>query len=130
MSYTRHTWVTGEIISKGGLNNIEAGVLANDTAITALQTALAARGLAYEGTVTLTNSQKWPFNNSLKSVSIGHTFDNTDYTVVIKSAVSSDGANVGEVYCTDYGTNAFKMGYTGSAASVTVTYVVIGGFLA
>lgn len=129
MSYVRHTWATGEIITRAGLNNIEAGVLANDTAIAALQTTLAARGLAYEGTATLTNTQLWPFNSSLKSVSIGHTFPNTGYAVVIKSAEASDGGNIGEIYCTDFGTNAFKMGYTGSAASVTVTYAVIGGFV-
>ena len=38
MAYTKKTWTTGEILTATGMNNIEDGVAANDTAITELNT--------------------------------------------------------------------------------------------
>ena len=34
MAYTKKTWTTGEILTATGMNNIEDGIAANDTAIT------------------------------------------------------------------------------------------------
>ena len=52
--------------------------------------------------------------------------DNKNYIVVIAD-VSGTG-NVGEIEVTDRLVNGFKMAFTGSASSVTVTYAVIGGY--
>ena len=78
------------------------------------------------GTVTLTNSLKFPFNNSKQSVSLTKTRKTTNY--VVMTDVTAFNGNVGEVEVTGKLTNGFQIGYTGSAASATVRYVVIGGF--
>ena len=39
--YTKNTWSTGDVITDTKLNNIETGVEANDSAITALNTTVA-----------------------------------------------------------------------------------------
>lgn len=41
MAYTKKTWTTGEILTATGMNNIEEGIAANDTAITELNTTVA-----------------------------------------------------------------------------------------
>ena len=128
MAYTPHTWATYEMVTKDGLNHMEEGIAANDAGITTLNTWKNTHGIVIEGSTTLTNSMLFPFNNSKKTVSLGKTLANTDYEVVIASAVSSDGANVGEIVVSERQANGFKMQHTGSAASVTVTYFVIGGF--
>lgn len=38
MAYTKKTWTTGEVLTATGMNNIEDGVAANDTAISTLNT--------------------------------------------------------------------------------------------
>lgn len=78
------------------------------------------------GTKALTNTQKFPFNNSQQSIALTNTQSNGDY-IVMTEVVSAYG-NVGEVEVTDKLTNGFKIAYTGSAPSVTIRYVVIGGF--
>lgn len=78
------------------------------------------------GTVSLTNSQHFPFNNSQKSVALENRRDNTNYVVVI-TAVTGTG-NIGEIEVTDRLVNGFKIRHTGSANAVTVTYAVIGGY--
>ena len=37
MSYSPHTWVTGETVTAAKLNNMESGIADNDAAITNLQ---------------------------------------------------------------------------------------------
>lgn len=84
------------------------------------------------GTVTLNNTvsggtlKKFLFNNSQKSVALTNRRDNLNYMVVIVSATS--GGGIGEVEVTDRLVNGFKLAYSGSAASVAVTYAVIGGY--
>lgn len=78
------------------------------------------------GTVTLTNSLKFPFNNSKRSVSLTKTRKTTNYVVLTE--VTAFNGNVGNVEVTGKLTNGFQIGYTGSAASATIKYVVIGGF--
>lgn len=41
MAYTKKTWTTGEILTATGMNNIEDGIAANDTAITEFNTTVA-----------------------------------------------------------------------------------------
>ena len=78
------------------------------------------------GSVTLTNTQKFPFNNSQKSVALANRRDNLNYVVVIVSATGS--GNIGEIEVSDRLVNGFKIAHTGSAKSVAVTYAVIGGY--
>lgn len=78
------------------------------------------------GTVTLTNSQSFPFNNSKVSVPLTNVRDNLNYVVVIVSATG--GGNVGEIEVSERLVNGFKIEFTGSASSVTVVYAVIGGY--
>lgn len=79
-----------------------------------------------EGTVTLTNTQKFPFNDSRVSVALAKTQKDTKYVVV--TDVQTVAGNIGDVMVTDKQVNGFKIGYSGGAASVTVKYYVIGGF--
>ncbi|HCS01937.1 MAG TPA: hypothetical protein DIV52_05900 [Ruminococcaceae bacterium] len=82
--------------------------------------------LSESGTVTLTNDAIYPFNNSQKTVPLVVQRTNANYTVV-PEIVSCKG-NVGEIVVSDILENGFKIAYTGSAASVTLKYKVIGGF--
>ena len=78
------------------------------------------------GTVTLTNNQQFPFNNSKVSVPLSNTRDNLNYVVVIVSATGS--GNIGEVEVSERLVNGFKLEFTGSSKSVSVVYAVIGGY--
>ena len=78
------------------------------------------------GTVTLTNSAKYPFNNSQKTVSLVATRNTPDYVVITE--VKSFVGNVGEIVVTDILANGFKIAFTGSAKSVTVEYKILGGY--
>ena len=81
-----------------------------------------------EGTATLTNTQKFPFNDSLKSVALVKPQKNTKY-VVIPELVSANG-NAGEVTASEKQVNGFKLAFSGSASTATVKYIVIGGIIA
>ncbi len=78
------------------------------------------------GSVTLTNTRSFPFNNSKTTVALANARDNLNYIVVIVSVTGS--GNIGEIEVTDRLTNGFKVEHTGSSSSVTVTYAVIGGY--
>lgn len=80
-----------------------------------------------EGTKTLTNTKKFPFNDSKASVSLAKAQKNTKYMILAE--VTSATGNIGEIAVSDKLTNGFKLSFTGSAKSVTVKYYVIGGFL-
>lgn len=78
------------------------------------------------GTKTLTNTSKFPFNNSQQTVALTTTRDTSNYVVVTE--IQSFDGNVGEVVVSEQLANGFKLAYTGSAPSVTIKYKVIGGF--
>lgn len=78
------------------------------------------------GTKALTNTARFPFNNSKASVALENRRDNCNYIVVIEEVTGS--GNVGEVEVTDRLVNGFKLSFTGSAKNVTVKYAVIGGY--
>ena len=78
------------------------------------------------GTVTLTNTDKFPFNNSAATVALVNTQPDTHYAV-IASVVSENGVS-GEIEVTGKLVNGFTISYNGSASSVVVDYIVIGGF--
>ena len=62
---------------------------------------------AITGSVTLTNTGVFPFNDSVKTVALSHSLENTNYDVVIKSITAV--GNPGEIEITDRQTNGFKM---------------------
>ena len=78
-----------------------------------------------DGTVSMTNTQKFPFNDSQKTVALVKTQKNTKYVVIVDDVTAG---NVGDIVVTDKQVNGFKIGFTGSASSVKVTYSVIGGY--
>ena len=78
------------------------------------------------GTVTLTNNKPFLFNNSSATVALAHTQPDTNYAV-IANILSSNG-NAGEIEVSAKLVNGFTIGFTGSATSVSVEYLVIGGF--
>ena len=81
-----------------------------------------------EGTVTLTNTGAYPFNNSQQTVALVKTQKNTKYAVIAQ--IRSANGNPGEAVATDKQVNGFKLAYTGSAKSAVVEYIVIGGIIA
>lgn len=76
------------------------------------------------GSITLNNSLVFPFNNSQTTIALANTQLDTDYAVIAE--VGNQG-NVGDITVFDKQVNGFKMAYTGSAASVTINYYVLGG---
>lgn len=77
------------------------------------------------GSVTLTNSMAFPFNNSQQTVAL-RTTQNNSY--IVRTEVASAIGNVGEIEVADTLSNGFKLFYTGSTKSATINYYVIGGF--
>lgn len=88
-------------------------------------TKLTARTDIVAGTVTLTNTQKFPFNNSQVTVPIATERANQNY-IVDWEITASDGPT-GDIIVSAKLVNGFKIEFTGSATSVTVKYQVLGG---
>lgn len=80
-----------------------------------------------EGTVTLTNTLQYPFNDSQSTVALANRQRDTSYVVI--ADVTSASGNPGAVEISDKQVNGFKAAYTGSASSAVVHYIVIGGLL-
>ena len=80
------------------------------------------------GTVTLTNTLAFPFNDSQKTVALSPSLPDTNYAVITR--ITSAVGNPGEVEAYDLLVNGFKLRTTGSAKSAVVDYIVIGGFTA
>jgi len=121
-TYTGATLLDADIVVRLVMNLARQ----NKWEIEDIQKWMADHDITEIGTVTLTNSLKFPFNNSKQSVSLTKTRKTTNY--VVMTDVTAFNGNVGEVEVTGKLTNGFQVGYTGSAASATVRYVVIGGF--
>ncbi len=103
------------------LTAAEANITGNAAAILAEVT-------VEEKTVTLTNSAKYPFNNSQTTVSLAAARTTKNYTVEFE--VTASNGNVGEVLISDKQLNGFKAEFTGSATSVTVKCKIRGGKMA
>ncbi len=139
--YNRTQWkdrvvdqATGEVIQEGTLqsagnfNNMEDGI--EDAAVAAALLVIAAGQLdaqtaAEEKTVTLTNTQSYPFNNSQKTVSLSTTRTTTAYSVDVE--VLEHSGDVGDVLISDKLLNGFKVRFDGSAKSATVKLIIKGG---
>ena len=139
----KHTKYRGTVQQQGtpqnatNFNNMENGILdahiAHDLLLNAYRQSLwrvedLERATDQEtGAVTLTNTDAFPFNNSIVTVPLTITRDNLNYIVeVIK--VEPTGGPAGEIEISERQVNGFKMAFTGSASSVKVTYAVIGGY--
>lgn len=112
-------------------NNMEGGIVDAHAALALLFNF--ARQQAWEiehGTVTLTNTEKAPFNNSRKTVNLATVRESTDYLIMFEVAsYAKEAGSVGEIVISDKLINGFKMEFTGCTSSVTVNYVVIGGYM-
>lgn len=127
MAYTKHNFQDGQILTGSAMADIDDAVFDLDSNDTEQDQKLSQLRTADSATKALTNSLSFPFNNSKASVALAHTRDNLYYHVEILS-VTATGGLAGEILITDRQTNGFKMEYTGSASSVSVTYAVTGGY--
>ena len=121
-------------------NNIEGGIVDAHVAISLLVNALQQTTWRVDeledllkkhqtvevGTITLTNTLKYPFNNSEQTIALVTPQDNIDYIVDVN--VTAQVGGVEEVIVSSKLTNGFKMAFLGGGSSCTVKYVVIGGF--
>lgn len=75
----------------------------------------------------LTNTQAYPFNNSVKTIALTGEMVrlNKDYTVIVEA--SPTGGHLGDVLISDKMLNGFKVAYTGSASSAHVKCYIQGG---
>lgn len=76
--------------------------------------------------VTLTSSQRYPFNNSIQTVQLPQNRNEKDYSVTVE-VLEKTGGGVGDFVVTDKLLNGFKLAYTGAASSVKVNCIVQGG---
>lgn len=137
----------GTPMSAANFNNIETGIhAANVAAIMAMNTARLAMETADSNVVikdvTLTNTAKYPFNNSKMTVALNDKEErhNTKYVVLaeIKNCVVEDGSSVdelainnaglvGNIVISDKMINGFKIESTGSAGDVSLRLYIAGG---
>jgi len=135
---TTETPEPGEIIQQGtpqsalNFNNNEYGTFAaNEMAdflfLLSLQFQRGLRAAIGEsGTVTLTNTQTFPFNSSGATVALQTPRDTMDYTVTVEVQSAAGGA-AGNVTIANKLRNGFQLSFDGSASQVTVRYNVTGG---
>ena len=130
-----HTLVRGTVYVEGtpmdaqNFNHMEGGIfdaheelVQHDSRVTNLES----YANPEVGVITLTNTEDFPFNNSSVSVALTNERDNLNYLVEIVKVEPV--GNPGDIEVTDRQVNGFKIGFTGSASSVKVTYSVIGGY--
>lgn len=127
----------GNILQEGtlhdevNLNRMEHGILESDL----LATMLVQQNLQHKrvlkdlegeiGQITLTNTEQFPFNNSIRTIALSKNRDTIDYRVTIE--VISKNQNIGDIIISDKQLNGFKLNFTGSAKSVTIKYYIQGG---
>lgn len=114
--------------SAGNFNNMEGGI--SDAHLAAalliIQSGLTADQVATEEkTVTLTNTQRYPFNSSTQTIALSTVRNFADYTV--EAEIADHEGNVGEVRIFDRMLNGFKVAYDGSAKSATIKLRIKGG---
>ena len=127
MAYALHNFQDGQVLTGAAMDDIDQALFAQDALLTTLNTQMQRLRVVETGTVTLTNSQVYPYNNSKKTVALQTSQPSADYIVVCE--VTAFTGNVGEIVISNKMTNGFAIAHTGSASSVTVKYMVIGGFV-
>lgn len=75
--------------------------------------------------VTLTNTQDFYANNSVKTVALPVARDTLDY--IVDAEIQGDTVNVGDIVVYDKQVNGFKVKFTGSAKTVNLKLYVHGG---
>jgi len=135
-----HEPVEGEVVQQGtpmnetNFNNMEMGIFENREALSEMLLKLIhhaqaiTRLIGEAGTVEVTNSQTYPFNNSGKTVAISPARDTTDYSVDVE-VLEETGGQAGHVIVYDKLKNGFKVRFTGGASAISVKYVITGGTL-
>lgn len=78
-------------------------------------------------TVTLTNTKKFPFNDSAQTVNLATARKTLNYD--ISWEITSANGNVGDITISDKLLNGFKIAFDGSATSVTLKLRIKGGML-
>ena len=126
MAYVLHNFQDGQVLTGQAMDDIDQALYDMDQAQETMNTQMQKLRVVETGTVTLTNSLEFPFNNSRKTVALVTAQANSDYLVDVE--VDEANGNVGEVIVSSRMTNGFAIEHTGSATSVTVNYFVIGGF--
>ena len=114
--------------SAGHFNNAEHGISDVNlaAALILISSSLTAEQVATEErTITLTNSQSYPFNDSTKTIALTTARNFTDYTV--EAEVLEHSGNVGDMRIFDRMLNGFKIAYDGSAKSATIKLRIKGG---
>lgn len=114
--------------SAGHFNNAEHGISDVNlaAALILISSSLTAEQVATEEkTVTLTNNQSYPFNNSKQTIALSKARNFTDYTV--EAEVLEHSGNVGDVRISERMLNGFKVAYDGSAKSATIKLRIKGG---
>lgn len=133
--------VEGTPVNEVNLNNVDSGVMDAHTAVAVflhyfLQfdrwirqkvADYAAEFLNEIQTVTLTNSMRFPFNNSVQTVNLTTVRKTLNYDVTWE--VTSASGNVGDISVSDKQLNGFKIAFDGSATSVTLKLRIKGGML-
>ena len=125
----------GTNMSATNFNNMELGITDHDLGLQIAIMYLRQLGWNVESNtdeitveeqeLTMTNNQSYPFNTSAKTVSLDTTRNNTNY--IVDYEIEDSNGNVGEIEITDKALNGFKVAFTGSATSVTVTLKIMGG---
>lgn len=80
-----------------------------------------------EGTATLHNTKKFPFNDSKQTLALANRQRNQEYVILAEATTVA--GNIGEITVSDKAVNGFKMAFSGGAKEVAVKYYVIGGFI-
>lgn len=76
-------------------------------------------------TVTLTNTQDFYANNSVKTIPLSVRRDTLNY--MVDAEIQGDTVNVGDIVIYDKQVNGFKVKFTGSAKTVDLKLYVHGG---
>lgn len=134
-----HTPIEGEVLQQGtpqnadNFNHMEdgisnAGELAALLAVGAIHQHQQLADVVGEVlTVVLTNNQKYPFNNSVKTVALTQPRNHLNYTVTAE-VLECSGGFAGDIEVSAKLQNGFKIAHTGSATSVKLKVFVKGGF--
>lgn len=134
-----HIPVEGEVLQQGtpqnatNFNHLEEGVtnageVAALMAVTTMQQARSIKNMVGEViTTTLTNSQQYPFNNSVQTIALATERNHSDYTVETE-VLEEVGGFAGDIVISEKLVNGFKVATTGSATSVKLKIYVKGGF--
>lgn len=114
--------------SAGNFNNAEHGISDVNlaAALILISASITAEQVATEEkTVTLKNTQSYPFNNSIQTIALAKARNFTDYTV--EAEVLEHSGSVGDVRIFDRMLNGFKIAYDGSAQSAIIKLRIKGG---